>query len=76
MSEMPQEKGSQEKKCARCGSEINPDGSCVKCGPDKKQTQDVEIEFKNFKISELLDIRVHAHKDNKEKSDKREDKKK
>lgn len=52
MSDPVNESG--QKKCPRCGSLMKPDKPCEKCG----HGEGIEVEFKNFKISELLDIKM------------------
>ncbi len=44
-------------KCPECGKEISSGKVCDKCG-DAVQPHGVEVEYKEFKISELLDIRM------------------
>lgn len=73
---MPQKKIHKINKCDRCGAVLNPDGTCAKCGTDIVQPQNLEIEFKNFKISELLDIRVRAGRTSQGKAGKQDDGKK
>ncbi len=44
-------------KCPQCGKETSPGKVCDKCG-EAAQPHEVEVEYKEFKISELLDIRM------------------
>lgn len=45
-------------KCPRCGTEIAQNKSCSKCSLDITDSRDkIEVEYKDFKTSELLDIR-------------------
>ena len=45
-------------QCPHCGNEVSGEMSCSKCGrkvsPSKR---DIEVEYKEFKISEFLEIR-------------------
>jgi DNA-directed RNA polymerase subunit RPC12/RpoP len=43
-------------KCTRCGTELKNKEVCPRCG-GKIASQDVEVEYKDFKISEFLEIR-------------------
>lgn len=45
-----------QKKCPRCGLLMKPDKPCEKCGGG------IEVDFKDFKISELLDIKMPVRK--------------
>jgi ribosomal protein L32 len=44
-------------KCPECGKETSPGKVCGKCGK-AVQPREVKVEYKEFKISELLDIRM------------------
>jgi len=45
-------------KCPDCGNELNGKEICGKCGREiKARQQDIEVEYKEFKISEFLEIR-------------------
>jgi uncharacterized membrane protein YvbJ len=45
-------------KCPRCDADIAGNRKCVKCGLDFAESQkDIEVEYKDFKTSELLEIR-------------------
>lgn len=41
--------------CSRCGAELKEDGSCDRCG--HRQSPSIEVEYKDFKGTEMLDIR-------------------
>ncbi len=45
-------------KCPNCGKETTGGKTCDKCGRDIMPSQGVEVQFKDFKVSELLDIKV------------------
>ncbi len=45
-------------KCPDCGEEIGTGKACEKCGKDVVPSKGVEVEYKDFKISELLDIKM------------------
>lgn len=45
-------------KCARCGADITAQRKCSKCGLHVADfRKELEVEYKDFKTSELLDIR-------------------
>ena len=45
-------------KCPRCDTDITGKRKCSKCGFDVAGPQDeIEVEYKDFKTSELLEIR-------------------
>ena len=45
-------------KCPRCDADISTQKKCSKCGYNVADNQDeLEVEFKDFKTSELLEIR-------------------
>ncbi len=44
----------------KSGAEVNPEGTRNKCGDEDRTRGNVEIEFKKFKISELLDIKIQS----------------
>ena len=45
-------------KCPRCAADISTQKKCSKCGYNVDDNQDeLEVEFKDFKTSELLEIR-------------------
>ena len=69
-------------KCPRCDADITGKRKCGKCGLDFAESQkEIEVEYKDFKTSELLEIRhkkqaAHEHEElrerNEEKALKRE----
>lgn len=49
-------------KCPRCDAEIAGKRKCSKCGLDVAGSQEeIEVEYKDFKTSELLEIRHKKH---------------
>lgn len=51
-----------EMKCPKCGNELNAKGVCVKCIEKPEKTEeDIEVEYKEFKVSEFLEIRKKQH---------------
>ena len=56
-------------KCPRCDADITGKRKCSECGFDVAGPQEeIEVEYKDFKTSELLDIRrkkqaAYEHKD-------------
>ena len=67
---MTKDKGHDEKRCSLCGAVLKPDGKCTACGSD--QGRGIEIAFKKFKISELLDIKVQPRTTGLKETGKRE----
>ena len=55
-------------KCHFCGAELKGQSVCSRCG---KRTGDpsqrIEVEYKDFKVSELLEIRSGEHRPPREK---------
>ena len=50
-------------KCPECGKELNENHVCKNCGKKiEKPEQDIEIEYKEFKLSEFLEIRRKKNK--------------
>ena len=48
-------------KCPRCSAEIAEESSCRKCGFKISDRQsNIEVEYKDFKTSELLEIRTKS----------------
>jgi hypothetical protein len=45
-------------KCPRCGEETSPGKTCEGCGEVLPVPKEVEVEYKEFRISELLDIKM------------------
>jgi len=56
-------------KCPRCDADITGNRKCGKCGLDFAESQkEIEVEYKDFKTSELLEIRhkkqaAHEHEE-------------
>lgn len=56
-------------KCPKCDNDVTGETKCSKCGLDVAGSQEeIEVEYKDFKISELLEIRhkkqaVHENKE-------------
>ena len=48
-------------KCQECGKEAGAGMACKNCGKEAGPPKAVEVEYKNFKISELLDIKMSRH---------------
>lgn len=47
-------------KCAQCGVEIHEETSCLKCGRKSDLRKGVEIHYRDFRGSEMLDIRMRS----------------
>lgn len=48
--------------CPRCGADIAGQKVCEKCGmPGDADRKDIEVKYKDFKTSELLEIRHKKH---------------
>lgn len=45
-------------KCPRCGEETDWGKTCERCGEALPSEKDVEVEYKEFRVTELLDIRM------------------
>ena len=45
-------------KCPHCGEEIPGGNECKKCGKRILASKEMEVQYKEFKVSELLDIRM------------------
>lgn len=45
-------------KCPHCGKETRVGKACGYCGRDLAPSQGVEVQYKDFKVSELLDIKL------------------
>ena len=56
-------------KCPKCGADITGKRKCSKCGLDfAGPKEEIEVEYKDFKTSELLEIRrkkqaAHEHEE-------------
>jgi hypothetical protein len=44
-------------KCPQCGTELHGTTKCSTCGKKGIPLQDIEVEYKEFPVSELLEIR-------------------
>jgi DNA-directed RNA polymerase subunit RPC12/RpoP len=49
-------------KCSRCGADLKDKDICGKCGKKFDSGPEIEIEYKDFKVSEYLEIRKREHK--------------
>lgn len=45
-------------KCPHCGKETKVGKACDNCGRGLAPSQGMEVQYKDFKVSELLDIKV------------------
>jgi hypothetical protein len=45
-------------KCPQCGNETGPGKACERCGEELPPRKEVEVEYKEFSVSELLDIKM------------------
>lgn len=45
-------------RCPHCGEEISPGKTCSRCGKTLPPQKEVEVEYKEFRISEMLDIKM------------------
>jgi len=45
-------------KCPHCSEETQAGKVCERCGKDLEPHKGMEIEYKEFKVSELLDIKM------------------
>lgn len=45
-------------ECPHCGEEITTGNKCKKCGKETLPSKEMEVQYKEFKVSELLDIRM------------------
>jgi hypothetical protein len=45
-------------RCPNCGTETKAGQGCAKCGKDTGNSRRIAVEYKDFKVSELLDIRM------------------
>jgi hypothetical protein len=48
-------------ECPRCGEEIKSGKECEKCGKRAVASKKMEVQYKDFKVSELLDIKMTSH---------------
>jgi hypothetical protein len=50
-------------KCPHCGTELESDNTCSNCGKQTKDTEkEIEVEYKEFSLSEFLEIRQKQQK--------------
>jgi len=45
-------------ECPHCGEELRGGNECKKCGKSVFPSKEMEVQYKEFKVSELLDIRM------------------
>jgi hypothetical protein len=45
-------------ECPCCGEEITTGNKCKKCGKGNLPSKEMEVQYKEFKVSELLEIRM------------------
>jgi ribosomal protein L32 len=45
-------------ECPHCGEEMRRGEECKKCGKEVVPSNEMEVQYKEFKVSELLDIRM------------------
>jgi len=48
-------------ECPHCGEKITVGKECQECGKGVLHPKEMEIQYKEFKVSELLDIRMTSH---------------
>ncbi|HXX80724.1 MAG TPA: hypothetical protein VEI46_04195 [Thermodesulfovibrionales bacterium] len=44
--------------CPHCGEEIRGGNKCKKCGKKFLPSKEMEVQYKEFRVSELLDIKM------------------
>ena len=49
-------------KCPHCGADLKEKDLCSRCGRKIGPAPEIEIEYKDFKVSEYLEIRQKEHK--------------
>ncbi len=49
-------------KCAHCGAELKGKDLCSECGKKTERAPELEVEYKDFKVSEYLEIRKKERK--------------
>jgi uncharacterized Zn finger protein (UPF0148 family) len=49
-------------KCPHCGADLKRKDLCGNCGRKIEQAPEIEVEYKDFKVSEYLEIRQKEHK--------------
>ncbi len=52
----------QTMKCPHCSADLNGKDICGTCGRKIEQAPEIEVEYKDFKLSEYLEIRRKEHK--------------
>lgn len=52
----------QSMKCPHCGADLKQKDICGGCGRKLEPAPEIEIEYKDFKVSEYLEIRQKEHK--------------
>ncbi|MDA8079230.1 MAG: hypothetical protein M0Z79_09880 [Nitrospiraceae bacterium] len=48
-------------RCPHCEEETAPGKACEKCGGDIGSLSEIEVRYKDFKGSEMLDIKMTRH---------------
>jgi len=49
-------------KCPHCGADLKGKDVCSRCGRKIEPAPELEVEYKDFKVSEYLEIRKKEHK--------------
>ncbi len=49
-------------ECSYCGADLKGKDVCSKCGRKVEKAPELEIEYKDFKVSEYLEIRRKEHR--------------
>lgn len=49
-------------KCPQCGFDLKGKDLCSRCGRKIEPVPEIEVEYKDFKVSEYLEIRRKEHK--------------
>jgi hypothetical protein len=49
-------------ECPRCGADLKGKDICSRCGRRVEPAPGIEVEYKDFKISEYLEIRQKEHR--------------
>jgi len=47
--------------CPHCGREMPAENVCRNCGKEIASAQDMEVHYRDFKGSEMLDIKMASH---------------
>ena len=45
-------------KCPQCGEDTAPGEACERCGKALPAQKELEVQYREFKVSEVLDIRM------------------